>query len=284
MHRTVLAASVVLLAALSSPRADDLDSEHLFGVTEGTDIGAKGDRELELELGGAFGKRSGSYNAISQTTNGKFTIFDHFRIAPAVTFDYHNIRDVPGLDDRKQLSFAGLAFEMKYRLLDRHHAPFGVTVGATPFWRRVDEASGAPVDAYGARFLFSADKEIIAHRLLAALNVTYDPAVSRLRATGEWERESSLGVSTALAARVTEGVFLGGEIRYERAYDSIGLDHFAGHALFVGPTLYAKLTKEVWIAAVWSPQIAGRATDDPARLDLSNFERHQAKVRMGISF
>jgi hypothetical protein len=262
----------------------DIDSEHLFGFTEGSDIGAKGEKELELELAGGFGKRGGTYSALSQTTAGKFTILDQFRIAPAVTVDHHHIRGVPGLDDRNQLAFAGVAFEMKYRVLDRHQAPFGLTIAATPNWRRVDEASGEPVDSYGASFLVAADRELVAERLFAAVNLTYGPAASRSRVTGAWERESSLGVSTALAAQVAQGVFVGGEVRYERAYDSIGFAHFAGHALFVGPSIYAKLAKTVWIQATWNAQVAGRAADDPGALDLSNFERHQAKVRVGIGF
>ena len=287
MRRTLLAALFVWLAPAplaAQPADNDIDDEHLFGVTEGSDIGAKGDRELELELSGGFGKRGGTYSAVSQTTAGKFTIFDHFRISPAATFDYHDIRGVPGLDDRNQLAFAGFAFEMKYRVLDRHHAPFGLTVAVTPNWRRVDETSGEAVDSYGANFLLAADKEIVAQRLFAAFNLTYGPAASRSRITGDWTRESSLGMSTGLAGQVAQGIFLGGEVRYERAYDSVGFDHFAGHALFVGPSVYAKLSKTVWIAAVWSAQVAGSAADDPGRLDLSNFERHQARIKVGIGF
>jgi hypothetical protein len=282
MRKTLLAALFAWHAVLCPAWADELDSEHLFGLTEGTDIGAKGDKEIELDFGEAFGKGGGTYRALSQTMSGKFTIFDHFRIAPGITVDHHHIRDVPGLDDRNQLAFAGLSLEMKVRVVDRRQAPFGVTVGVTPNWRRIDEMSGEPVDSYGVGFLFSADREIVANRVFAAFNAIYDPAASRSRVTGEWERESTLAFSGGMAVRAAQNVFLSGELRYARAYDSFGLDHFAGHALFAGPAIYASLSKNIWISAVWNAQVAGRSVADPGALDLTNFERHQVRVRIGI--
>ena len=55
-------------------------------------------------------------------------------------------------------------------------------------------------------------------------------------------------------------------------------------ALFVGPTLYARLSKRLWVIAAWSAQVAGRAVDVPGALDLTHFERYQAKVQFGLEF
>jgi len=38
------------------------------------------------------------------------------------------------------------------------------------------------------------------------------------------------------------------------------------------------------VIAAWSPQIAGRAANFSGSLDLTNFERHQAKVQFGLEF
>jgi hypothetical protein len=51
-----------------------------------------------------------------------------------------------------------------------------------------------------------------------------------------------------------------------------------GQALFVGPTMYASLSKNLAISAAWGVQVAGRAVDIPGSLDLKNFERHQAQL------
>jgi hypothetical protein len=50
-------------------RASEIDTEHIFGFVEGGDIGGRGDLELEKESAARFGKRVGSYAAVS-------TLFD----------------------------------------------------------------------------------------------------------------------------------------------------------------------------------------------------------------
>jgi hypothetical protein len=272
-----------LLFCLAGP-ALALDSEHLFGLTEGSDIGSKGERELELEAAARAGKRGGAYRVLSQATALKLTLNDSFRIAPIVAFDHHRVRGVPGLDDRNQLALSEFAFEMKYRALDRTNAPLGLTFGAMPSWGRVDEMSGERTDSYGIGVVALADKELIAERLFAAVNVVYAAAASRARATGAWEHDSTLAVSAAISGRLSERVFLGGEIRYERAHDGMGLDRFAGHGLFAGPAIYAYLSETVWASVVWNAQMSGRAAGDTGALDLTNFERHLVKFRLGIQF
>ncbi len=42
-------------------KAFEVDSEHIFGFTQGSDIGEKGELEFETEPTAAFGKRWGRY-------------------------------------------------------------------------------------------------------------------------------------------------------------------------------------------------------------------------------
>jgi hypothetical protein len=128
------------------------------------------------------------------------------------------------------------------------------------------------------------DRELITGRLLGAFNLAYATGASRIHATGIWEHDSTLAMSGALSGKVVEGVFVGGEVRYERAYEGMGLDRLAGYGVFIGPSLYARLSDKAWLSAVWNAQVAGRAKDDPGSLDLTNFERHLVKVRLGIQF
>lgn len=279
-----LAVATGLVLACDIARPDAVDSEHLFGFTEGTDIGSKGDREIEIDGHGRFGKRHGHYSAVSIAVGGKFSLLDNFSIAPAAAISHHHIGGVPGLDDRKSGSLEGALLEMKFRVVDRQRGPFGLTVGVIPSWARVDATSGEPVREYGVGFRVAADKALVADKLFGALNLSYELATARPRVTNESARDSALGLSAAMAAQVCDGVFLGGEVRYARAYGGLGLDHFAGHALFVGPTFYAELSKSAWIAAGWNIQLAGRAAGDHAPLDLANFERREVKVRFGYAF
>src|SRR5262249_50128745 len=54
-------------------KADEVDTEHMFGFITGTDIGEVGDKELESETTGRLGKRTGSYTALSHMLGLEFT-------------------------------------------------------------------------------------------------------------------------------------------------------------------------------------------------------------------
>lgn len=262
----------------------EIDSEHLFGFTEGSDIGHRGDRELESEFAGRVGKRAGTYRAFDGGVEAKFSVFDEFRVAPGVSFSRHHIRGVPDLADSSATALEGFHVELKYRALDRELAPFGMTFVAIPRWSRIDELTGERVDAYGAELGVLLDKELVPDRLFGAVNLRYAPAATRTHATGAWEHESGIEVSGALAGRVLPGVFLGGELRYVRSYQGLGLDTFTGGALFAGPTFYSRLVGSAWISSGWNVQIAGQDPVNGGRLNLTDFERHEFKVRSGFNF
>jgi hypothetical protein len=128
------------------------------------------------------------------------------------------------------------------------------------------------------------DKELVPDRAVVAVNLLYGFEGVRSRASGDWSRESTVGVVTALMMRVHARIFVGAEIRYLRAYDGLGLNSFAGYAVFLGPSVFAKLPGSWWMAAGWSGQVAGRAAGDPAPLDLTNFERHQVAFKFGVAY
>ena len=265
-------------------RAEKIDTEHLFAFTIGTDTGEVGEKEIEGQTDGRFGKRDGSYSALSQTLSAEFNPVQNFRMEVSGTSIYHDISGVSGLDDRRRGGWQSLSLDLRYRLLDREHALFGLLIDAEPRWGRIDETTGEPVDQYGIDLAIAIDKELIPNRIVAAFNAVYAPNVFRSRQTGITFHESTLGFSTALMVQVRPGIFFGGEARYFRRYEGLGLDTFAGHAVFLGPTIYANLSQRSWIAAGWSTQVAGRAADDPGWLDLTNFERHQARLLFGFTF
>ena len=265
-------------------RADKIDTEHLFAFTIGTDPGEVGEKEIEGQSTGRFGKRDGSYTALSQMLSAEFTPVQNFRMEVSGTSIYHDISGVSGLDDRRRGGWQSLSLDLRYRLLDREHASFGLLIDAEPRWGRIDETTGEPVDQYGIDLAIAIDKELIPNLIVAAFNALYAPDVFRSRETGITFHESTLGFSTALMVQVRPGIFFGGEARYFRRYEGLGLDTFSGHALFLGPTVYAQLSQRSWIAIGWGIQVAGKSADDPGRLDLINFERQQARLLFGFTF
>jgi hypothetical protein len=262
----------------------DVDSEHLFGFTEGSDIGERGETELEADSTGRFGRQGGTYRALSTALEAKYTAVDYFRIGASTTIAAYGLNGVPGFDDRQSLTVQEIAFDLRYRLLDREKTGFGLTFAFEPRRGFADEASGAPADQYGGKFSLLADKEIVPKRVFAAFNLIYDPEATQLHGTSVVERESILGTSAAVAAQVQPGVFWGAEVRYLRHYDGLALGNFTGDAVYMGPTFYAKPSGNWWLSAAWNFQIAGARNGFAGPLDLADFERHQAKLRLGISF
>ena len=282
MLRVALCVSFV--SAVTSAKAAELETTHLFGFTFGSDVNAVGEREAESEAVGRFGKKAGTYGAISQALGVKFAPFQNFNIQPTVAVSRFDVSNVPGFDDRRQFAYEAASLELRYRLLNRESAPFGLTVGFDPRWARVDETGGAPVDQYGGAFLLIADKELVDKLIFAAFNFIYEPDLTRSRVTGDWEHTSELGLSAAITMQVRPGVLIGAEARYMRSFDGLGLDRFTGNALFVGPTFYAKFSEKAWMSAAWSAQVAGRVHNEIGALDTTNFERHRALLRFGYNF
>jgi hypothetical protein len=261
-----------------------IETEHLFGFTIGTDVGDVGDREIEGSVAGRFAKQAGRYDAASSTISAEFVPIKNLRTeftAAAVGYD---IAGVSGFADQRYAAFGGLSADIRYRILDRATAPFGFAIGAEPHWGRADDVTGDPVSQYGSDFVAAADWEIIPERVVAALNLIYQPETERSKLTGTWSQQSTAGVALAVMAQVKSGIFVGGEARYLRQYDGFGLDMFAGQGFFIGPTIYFKLSERAWITAAWSAQVAGQATTVAGPLDLVNFERRQARLLFGVSF
>ena len=126
------------------------------------------------------------------------------------------------------------------------------------------------------------DKELIAKRLYGAINLAYEPEWTRQRATGDTERSSTMELSAALATPVVAGILVASEIRYVRKHEGIALDKFAGDALFAGPSVFAKVTDKWFVSAAWNFQIAGHAAGETGNRDLTNFERHEVRIRTGV--
>lgn len=281
-------ALVALFGGAGGARADvaydKIDTEYLFGFLTGTDIGEVGERELESTTVGRLGKATGSYKALTQTLALEYTPVENLRLEMGAIAGYHHISGVTGLDDLKRASFQGLSLEMRYRLLAREHSGVGLAILVEPHWARIDETSGQPVTEYGAELAVLIDKELVPNRIVAAFNVVYAPEVTQSRVTGTWSRDATYSVGTGLMAQISPGVFVGGEARYLRTYESLGFDGYAGHAVFLGPNLLFKPAAGWRVTASWAVQVAGKAVDDPGPLDLTNFERHQVRLRVGREF
>ena len=281
--RRFLTASVALwLQAAALPARADVDSEHMFGFTEGTDIGAAFQPEGEFEVVGRLGRTDGTYSALSATASLKYPLSNSFRLAPAITFTRFDIAGVPGFENRNVIGLERLALEFRWRPFDRKNSLFGLTFVATPFVGFIDELTGKPGDSWGGTFIAAADRALIPDRLFAALNLTYDLGRARDYATGLIEDGSELGFSAAATTRLMGGIYLGGEVRYLRAFDRLAFGNLVSQAVYVGPTFYVGLGPGASLSGAWNIQAWGRTSGSDPAFDTAVFERQMFKVRLAI--
>jgi hypothetical protein len=282
------AAKSCLMPALAiiptDARTAAIDTEHLFGFTIGSDVGEVGEREAESSVTGRFGKQTGTYNAASGTLSMETVPIAHLRTEITGEVLGYGITGVRGLADQQYGAFGGLSADIRYQFLDRATAPFGFAVGAEPRWGRADDVTGQPANQYGVDFVAAADWEPIRDRVVAAFNLLYQPETTRLKWTGTWSQQSTAGLAIGVMVQIRPGLFAGGEARYLRTYDGVGLETLAGQGFFIGPTVYMQLPKKAWIAVAWSAQVAGGTPASVGQLDLVNFERRQARVLFGVNF
>jgi hypothetical protein len=292
-------------------------TEYLFGFVTGSDIAGPGHRHFVFDATSGFGKATGTYGALWNSAELAFTPWENFHVGLHVATAYHRISGVRGLEEpeiaalerpvpagaeaveaveaaeapeapprlvrRNNFAFDGLGLEFRQRFLDREYAPFGLTLVVEPHWARVEEVSGAPVHKHAVGFLLAADKDIIRDTLFVAFNAFYEPEWLKLLDTGEYERESTMGLATAAMLRLSPSLFLGGDVRYLRKYEGAALNTLAGEALFVGPNLFA-IWREFLFTAAFEAQVWGRVPGEPGALDLDNYTRYHAKLRLVAHF
>src|SRR5260370_6171371 len=91
-------------------RADntgEVDTEHMFGFTEGSDIGEAGEKELEADSTGRFGKLGGAYNNVATALEAKYSFSDRFRLTAVATVAYYDLTWANAIDHARQ---GGLQF------------------------------------------------------------------------------------------------------------------------------------------------------------------------------
>lgn len=261
----------------------ELETKYIFGFTEGADIDEEGERAVEFETTGTFGKRSGSYNGIDQEIEFENTPSQFWEYELSAHVSTYDISGVGGVANVKNINFSGLSSEFRYLIIGRGPgSPFGLTLTAAPEWARIDDI-GQPIVDFSTTFKIVADTEIIPNRFYAAANLIYAPEIAQ--SPGEdWQRFSTLGATTALAYRFTPKITAGGEVEYYRASNIVVFQSLQGQALYLGPTLQVQLSSKIMLAAAFSTEVAGHAIGDNRYLDLTNFPRNRANLKVEFEF
>jgi hypothetical protein len=282
--RSLWVATLCLLLQPALGHAEGIDTEHIYGFMIGTDVGERGEREFQTETTGRFSREAGTYQTVGQQLELEFVPISNFRIEVGTTLTAHNIESVPGFLDRTQVNWQGASLDLRYRFLNRESTPFGLTLALESHGNRIDETTALRAHNYGTELTLAVERDLIPGLAVATLNLGYQMEWTHFAGATAEEQESTLAAAFGVMAQVRPGFLFGGEARYFRKYDGIGLEALAGQALFIGPTAYFQLSERARVTATWSVQAWGRPPGSNAALDLVKFERHQAKLVFGVNF
>lgn len=292
--------------SISSDRFDEIETHHLFGFTDGSDIAPEGHKELQFITRVDHGRRAlspsglssddviarigrggleGSYRMIEESVEFEHALTTSFEYSFGASMINHRIRGVDGFDDFNGTNLKGFFAEFRYVLAKRgEDLPFGITIQTQPQWGHVSDAEGHQETAFATSSKLVVDAELIPRRLYGAVNVIYEPEI--WRSTGEfaWRRASTLGVTGGLVYRLTPRLALGWGVQYYRTHASLGFGHLTGQALFAGPSLYVELNDRLFVSAAFSTQLRGHASGETHALDLAGFSTRMGWLLVGFEF
>ena len=290
MFATVVTATAAVLVCQTSVRAQDygafheIETKYIFGnFTTGASTGIEGENAFEPETQADFGKRAGRYATGETAFELEFTPTQYMQVIFGPSVSYYNIHNVPGLNDRSMGAVNGFEAQLRSVLVDRNPSPFAVTLSLEPEFHSRDQTSGDKVVNYGLEAKLEADAELIKNRLFLGLNLLYEPETTRAN-LGIWTKESTFGVSSALAYQIIPNVVIGADLWYLRHYDGTFFNSFTGDAVYLGPTFYWKIAPKVLMSAAWETQIAGREVGVGSNLDLTDFSRSRARLLLEFEF
>lgn len=283
-------AVLISMWALGARAEDDashgVETKYIFGsFTFGSSIGTAGEAAVEPDTQANFGKRAGRYAASETELELEYVPSRFLEIELGPTISYYNMRGVPGLDDRNSGGVNGIEAAFRSLIIERDPSPVGVTLSIEPEWHGLDETSGAAVSNYALETRIEADSELVKDRLFVAFNVLYQPETTAANAMPiVWNNESTLGVSSALAAQIIPHVVVGGDLWYLRHYDGATFNAFTGDAVYLGPTFFWQIGPKTLLSASWEAQIAGHETGIASPLDLNDFSRQRARLLIEFDF
>jgi hypothetical protein len=254
-----------------------LDTKNLFGFLEGADVGEKGDRSLEFETTGSFGKPQGIYDSIEQEFIFENTLTDSLGLELGAHVLGQDIRRASDLPDFVGVNFMGVSAEFRYVVWRRtNDVPIQIALTAQPEYNSIAEA-GRQANDISASFRAIADIISSDRRLYGAVNLVYAPDGSRF--PGQlWQDTAVLSASAALSYRLTPPLMFGAEADYDRAYGGLVPRGFEGQAVYFGPTFHYQINEKIDLSAAFLAQTP------VGRVDFEEFPRQLAKLRLEVEF
>ncbi len=275
-------------SAVIESSVPDVPGDEIFGFTSPSDVGKPGDTGLAIENSGRAGKRDGSYGSITSKVEFSRTFAENWWIAGSFFNTWHRSVNVTAAPfDHDRIDFDGISTEIVHRIIERSASnPIAVSLSFEPRWARVEPVTGIQRDSFTGEVKLFADAVVIPDTLYWGFNLNWAPAIQQsVPLRSQWVSLSGTNISTALTYQIKPNLLVGGELRWEAAFNKALFSAYAGQALYLGPTLIYKVTDKLALNVVWTPQIEGHAVGAvPGRLDLDNFERQLFRAKLVMQF
>ncbi len=255
----------------------------VFGFTTGSDVTDLGAWGGTLTANTAFTSRRTRLSSITGVAQVATGLFRCFEVGPYVFVGGTNAKDRFGFSGNSSLYGGGL--ELKYKFLGRDVHGVGATldVDVSAAGARFSGILGAGSDtAYTTAARLFLDREIVAGRLFGALNLEHVSTFSNT--AGVLVDASQFNVRAALSTKVLPNLYIGAEAWYSRTYLGAGYRTYLGDALSIGPNMLWSINEKWTLNAAYQVQVTGKSRGNPGNLNLTQYNQHYARVKLGYAF
>jgi hypothetical protein len=256
-----------------------------FGFTTGSDVTDVGAFGGTLTAGGVATSRSTRLTGVTGTAQVATGLFRCFEIGPYLYLGGSSAKSF-GLSGDTTVYGGGV--EMKYKFLGRDVHGVGATadvdfsVGGNRFSGALFGGATTSFTNYTVAARLFLDREFIKDRLYGALNFEHVSTYARL--AGVSLDSSAFNVRAALSVKAAPNFFVGGEAWYSRAYAGAGYGTYLGDAFSIGPNFLWAINDKWTLNGAYQVQVAGKSRLAPGNVNLTNYNLHYARLKLGYAF
>ena len=194
-----------------------------------------------------------------------------------------NTRNTPRGEETDTARSFAFSLPGKWQWRAREVNDFGMAFLFEPFIGRQQNNPAPGGLIYGIDAKIAVDANVD-NRFYATFNIGYAIAAT-LPPVGGTDSSGLFYLSLAGSYRVTDGLFIGAQVRQGWQFAKAEPDTLNGNALSLGPTLAWQVNDNLTFSAVYLRQVAGNDKARPAAaFELTDFRQNDARVRMTLSF
>lgn len=262
----------------SKTSGGDVNTWVIFGFTEGSDVGAAGERTLFQDAFLRASRSQAGFGALDSTLGVAYSPTDRFVVWAGGIASFESGSRARADADFPSYYAAGVTGGVKYQFLNRQESPFGFSVQFSPSWQPVGTG---PAEILSGELRGIIDGALVLDGWYTALNVAIQPERDT-DSRGFSTQSTTVEVSGAITYQIKDNVFLGGELRALKKTDTSRFWDTGTRSLHVGPSLLVQLGTSGYFGISWSIQVASDESPAGGR-DLA-VEHHHIRLKSGFSF